>query len=156
MPPSSSLPPPQMEPRALYKRSTSLPLTYPPSTNSNFSIKSVSCCTCASVHGPKAEVESTFPPGEPRILVVLSGLGPHTLTFLAMSLSFRKKSSDAWLSPPSDWMGSTMIPATVLFFFRYFTMRSSTWNPEGERAALRAFGPGVESMDGHWDWERCL
>lgn len=52
---------------------------------------------------------------------------PHVLTFLEMSLSFRKKSSDAWLSPPSDWMGSTMMPATVFFFFRYFTIRSSTW-----------------------------
>lgn len=48
------------------------------------------------------------------------------ITFLAISRSFLKKSSEAWLSPPSDCIGSTMIPATIFFFFLYFTIRSST------------------------------
>lgn len=50
----------------------------------------------------------------------------YLITFLAISRNFLKKSSEAWLSPPSDCIGSIMIPATIFFFFLYFTIRSST------------------------------
>lgn len=37
-----------------------------------------------------------------------------------------KNSGEASLSPPSDWMGSTTIPATGTPFFWYFSINSST------------------------------
>lgn len=37
-----------------------------------------------------------------------------------------KNSGEASLSPPSDWMGSTTIPATGTPFFWYFSIKSST------------------------------
>lgn len=56
-----------------------------------------------------------------------SDLHPYGLgTLRAMLRSFMKKSGDAWLSPPSAWMGSMTIPATGLPFCLHFTIRSST------------------------------
>ncbi len=50
-----------------------------------------------------------------------------TVTLRAMLRRFLKKSGEAWLSPPSAWIGSITIPATGLPFCLHFTIRSSTW-----------------------------
>lgn len=47
-------------------------------------------------------------------------------TFLAILCNFWKNSGEASLSPPSDWMGSTTIPATGIFFLLYVSIKSST------------------------------
>ena len=46
-------------------------------------------------------------------------------TLIAISLNFRKKSSDAWLSPPSACIGSMMRAATGLLDFQ-LSIKSST------------------------------
>jgi len=49
-------------------------------------------------------------------------------TLRAIFRNLMKKSGEAWLSPPSAWMGSITMPATGLPFCLHFTMRSSTWH----------------------------
>lgn len=52
----------------------------------------------------------------------------YALTFLAIFCNCWKKRGDAWLSPPSAWIGSMMIPATGLPFFSHFSINSSTYD----------------------------
>lgn len=51
----------------------------------------------------------------------------NILTFFVICRSFWKNWGDAWLSPPSAWIGSTTTPATGFFLpLLEFTIRSST------------------------------
>lgn len=52
------------------------------------------------------------------------------ITFCAIFRRLLKKLGEAWLSPPSAWIGSITIPATGFPFCLHFTIRSSTWKEQ--------------------------
>lgn len=54
-----------------------------------------------------------------RVERLVSGSGSEQSTLSAMRRSLRKKSADAWLSPPSAWIGSTIMPASSVTVLRF-------------------------------------